>query len=55
MGVCSHEVIEHALDLLEVCHVAARAEDGVGSDRVEADNVFKPGERAVRSCEGCEK
>ena len=48
--MCLHEVVEHALDLLEVGHVAARAKDGVGPDRVEADDVLEPGERAVRGC-----
>lgn len=42
-----HELIEHGLDVLEIGHVAAGADDGVGAHRIETLDIFEPRERSV--------
>lgn len=46
----SHEAFEHVLDLLEVCHVARRADHGRVADLEQSSDVLEPGERTVRGC-----
>jgi hypothetical protein len=45
-----HELVEDALDVLEVAHVAARAEDGVFADRMQTLDVAEAREGAVGCC-----
>jgi hypothetical protein len=43
------ELVEHALQVLEVGHVAARAERGVVADGLQPLDVLEARERAIRS------
>ena len=42
------DLVEDALDVLEVGHVAGRADDGGVADGMQAGDVLKAGEGAVR-------
>lgn len=45
-----HELVKGVLEILEVGHVAGRADDGGRADGVQALNVLEAGERAVGRC-----